>query len=38
MKSTLLSILTDADTRQAAKVEAHLSQAISVGVPWFDEA
>lgn len=38
MKSTLQAILSDAQVRDAAAVEVQLSEELSAGIPWYDEA
>ncbi len=38
MNIVLSTILTDASAREVSDVEAHVSQELSAGIPWFDEA
>lgn len=38
MKTTLEDVLTSADARDIATIEASLVQETSAGLPWFDEA
>jgi hypothetical protein len=37
MKSTLEAILSDVQVREVNVIEAHLSEELSAGIPWYDE-